>query len=130
MDAQDYNQSSSIYRLVEELILDAQENLVCIPHRVEDAIRDLELARNISAFSNTVLPEVHRSPYLRDQYYVSNISLNASPAHPKLRRCRKYSGLREIYNTKVEIQRMEIAYMKPKVVYIKRPVIVDPSRRL
>ena len=128
MDLQDSHQGSSLSRLAEELILDAQASLVCTSPRVEDALRDLKLARVILAFSHTTHSEIRRIPCHRDQNSIH--SLNASQEHLKLRRCRKYSGLRDIYNTKVEIQRMEIASIKPKVVYIKRPVIVGPSWRL
>jgi len=110
MDPQNCNQSS--LPLAANLIVDAQENFIHIAQRAENAFRDLEPDRITSM--------VCRTSQFCTQNRICSAPSDTYPVHPKLRRCRKYNGLRNMYKCVAEIQKIEVCPVKAKVVYIRK----------
>src|ERR1700733_3730913 len=117
MDPQ--KQSSSLTILAEGLIINAQENLIHIFQRTEEVVHDLQLAQEILAFSQSHTPvsERSRTSNLCGQPYIHNSLIDTSSVYPKLRRCQKYTKLRDIHRNVVEIKKIEVKPVKPRIVY-------------
>ncbi len=108
-----------------DLILKAKEKLHNLLQKADQD--DLELALNISAFSQrqyTVSKGCSTS-----QLHGPTLIFKPSSRleHPELRRCQKYAELRDASQSIVKAQRLEMRYVKPRVVYIRRPTISDSS---
>lgn len=108
-----------------DLILEAEENLYDLIQRAEQILDDLELALDISAFSQRqyTVSKGYSTSQLHNPTLVSKPS--SGPEHPALRRCKKYADLRDASQSIVETQRLEMHYVKPRVVHVKRPTILD-----
>jgi hypothetical protein len=103
-----------------DLILEAEEHLHDLMQRAEQILDDLELALDISAFSQhqyTVSKEGCSTSQPHDR---TSIFKPSSGQHPELRRCQKYAELRDASQSIVETQRLEMQYVKPRTVYIRR----------
>jgi hypothetical protein len=124
MTPQTHSRTLPLSDLSADLILEAEENLHDLIQRAEQILDDLELALNISAFSQhqyTVSKGCSTSQ-LHDQ--TSIFKPSSGREHPELRRCKKYAELRDASQSIVETQRLEMQYVKPRVVYVKRPTIL------
>lgn len=100
-----------------DLILEAEEKLHDLIQRAEQD--DFELALNISAFSQRPVSKGCSTSQLHD--LTSTFKPSSGPEHPELRRCQKYAELRDASQSIVEAQRFEMQYVKPRVVYIRKP---------
>lgn len=121
MTPQKHSRASTLSDLPADLILEAKENLHDLIQRAEQILDNLELALHISAFSQhqyTVFKGCHTSQ-LHDQTLIFKPSSGRN--YSELRRCKKYAELRDTSQSIVETQRLEMQYVKPRVMYVKRP---------
>jgi hypothetical protein len=117
-----HNCSSSLTQLAEELILDAQDTLIQVILRAEDAFDELEVAREILIFSQSrALSRDQIHPTVSTPLRTYNSSVNTSSVHPRLRKCWKHANLRDICTGIAEVRKMEIKHVKPKEIYITKP---------
>ncbi len=127
MEPQTHSRKLLLSDLSANLILEAEEKLHDLIQRAEQISDDLELALNISAFSQRqyTVSKGCSTSQLHDPTSIFKPSFG--PEHPELRRCQKYAELRDASQSIVEAQRLEMQYVKPRVVYIRRPTISDSS---
>ena len=126
MEPQTRNNKLLLSDLSADLILEAEENLHDLIQRAEQILDDLELALEISAFSQhqSIVSKGCSTSQLHDR---TSILKASSGQHPELRRCQKYAELRDASQSIVETQRLEMQYVKPRVVYIGRPTTSNSS---
>jgi hypothetical protein len=126
MEPQTRNNKLLLSDLSADLILEAKENLHDLIQRVKQILDDLELALDISAFSQHQYT-VSKGCSTSQPYNRTSIFKPSSGQHPELRRCQKYAELRDASQSIVETQRIEMQYVKPRVVYIRRPTTSNSS---
>lgn len=126
MEPQIRNNKLLLSDLSADLILEAEENLYKRIHRAEQILDDLELALDISAFSQHQYTVTKGCSTSQPHERVS-IFKPSSGQYPKLRRSQKYAELRDASQSIVEAQRLEMQYVKPRVVYIRRPTTSNSS---
>jgi hypothetical protein len=129
MELQPHRRELLLSNLYADLIFEAKENLHDLMHNAEQILNDLELALDILAFSQHqyTVSKSCSTLQLHDRTSVSKLSLNKFPEHPELRRCQKYAELRVVSQSIVETQRLEMRYVKPRVVYIRRSTLRNSS---
>ena len=129
MKLQTHSGRMTLSDLSAELIREAEENLLAVPQKAEQILKDLELALDILTFSQS-LETVPQGCNTSQLYYRTPIfkhSTDTSPKHPELRRCQKYAELRVESQGIVETQRLKMQYVKPKIVYISSRTIRNGS---
>lgn len=110
-----------------DLILKAKEHLHDLIQRAEQILDDLELALDISAFSQHQYT-LSKGCSTSQSHDRTSIFKTSSGQHPELRRCQKYAELRDASQSLVETQRLEMQYVKPRAVYIRRPTTSNSSQ--
>lgn len=126
MEPQTRNNKLLLSDLSADLILEAKENLHNLIQRVKQILDDLELALDISAFSQHQYT-VSKGCSTSQPHNRTSIFKPSSRQHPKLRRCQKYAELRDASQSIVKTQRMEMQYVKARVVYIRKPTTSNSS---
>jgi hypothetical protein len=86
-------------QLAEELILNAQDTLIHIILRVEDTLDDLDAVQEILVFlqSSTLASKGQIYSTVYNQPRICNSLVNITSVHHRLRKCRKYTKLSNIY---------------------------------
>jgi hypothetical protein len=109
-----------------DLIFEAEESLHDLLRNAEHILNDLELALDNLASSQHqyTASESCNTLQLHDRTAIFKLS---SDTGPELRRCRKYAELRDISQSIVETQRLELRYVKPTIVYITRSTLRNAS---
>ena len=110
-----------------DLILEAEQDLHDLIQRAEQVLNDLELALYISTFSQHQYTTISKGCSTLQPHDRTSSFKPSSGQHPELRRCQKYAELRDASQSIVETQRLEMQYVKPKVVYIRRPTTPNSS---
>jgi hypothetical protein len=121
MENQTYSSKLLLLEFSADLIFEVEENIHDLIQRALQILDDLELALNILEFSQHQYGCNH--PHLHYHTSIFIPSSHRSPEYPELRRSQKYAELRDASQRIVEAQRMEMQYVKPRVVYNSRPAI-------
>ena len=119
MEPRTYSTKFLLSDLSADLVLEVEENLDNLIQRAEQILDDLELALDVLAVSQHryTVSKGCSSSQPHDRTSISSPSSELQ--HPELRRCPKYTELRDASRSIVEIQRLEMQYGKPRVVHIK-----------
>lgn len=131
MEPRTHSGKLSLLDLSADLILEAEGNLYDLVQRAEQILSDLEIALDILTFSRYqhTVSQGYNTSQLHDHTLIFNPSSDTGPENPGLRRCQKYAELRDASQSIVETQRLEMQYVKLRVVYIRKPTISNSSRK-
>jgi hypothetical protein len=132
MEKQTHSSKLLFLEFSANLIFEVEENIRDLIQRTLQILDDLELALNILEFSQHqyTAPKGCNHPHLHYHTSIFIPSANRSPDYPELRRCQKYTELRDASQRIIEAQRMEMKYVKPRVVYNRRPAFRnDPVKQ-
>jgi hypothetical protein len=121
MNPQTHSGKMMLLDLSAELISEAEESLLALVQRAEQILDDLKLTLDVLTFSQSKHP-VSQGCNTSQLYYHTPVFkpfTDTGHEHPGLRRCQKYAELREASQGIVETQRLNMQYVKPRVVYIR-----------
>jgi hypothetical protein len=129
MESQTYRRELLLSDLYTDLIFEAEENLHELMRSAEQILNNLELALDILVFSQHqyTVSKSCNTLQLYDRTSIFKLSSDTGPEYPELRRCQKYTELRDVSQSIVETQRLELRYVKPRVVYIRKPTLRNSS---
>ena len=102
-----------------DLIFEAEDDLHDLILKAEPILDDSKLALDNLAFLQHSCTVSKGCSTSQAHDRTSIFSPSSAQQHIELRRCQKYAELRDASRSIVEIQRLEMQYGKPRVVYIR-----------